>query len=91
MLTKSQPLRNKHYKDITSMDRQSFKCEDLVITYADSLLIAGEFTEDVVSVGRANPDFREGCEFLRHLIQQSPHLQQSHHGLFSRFERDQGD
>lgn len=55
----------------------------LDITYTDSLLIGGEFTEDVVSVGRADSHLREGREFLRHLIQQSPHLQQKQHSQFS--------
>ncbi len=63
----------------------------LVITYTDSLLIGGEFTEDVVSVGWADPHLREGCKFLRHLIQQSPHLQQKHHSRFSSLKRDHVD
>lgn len=46
------------------------------VTYTDSLLIRGEFTGDVFSVGRADPHLREGWEFLRHLIQQSPDLKQ---------------
>lgn len=54
---------------------QSSDCEGSSITYTDSLLIGGEFTEDMFSVGWADPNLREGCKFLRHLIQQSPHLQ----------------
>lgn len=32
----------------------------------------------MVSVGWADPHLREGRKFLRHLIQQRPHLQQKH-------------
>lgn len=63
--------------------RQSFNCRALGLTYTDSLLIAGEFAEDMVSMGGTDPHLREGCKFLRHLIQQSPHLQQKHHSHFS--------
>lgn len=56
----------------------------LGITYTDFLLVGGEFTEDVVSMGRADPHLREGCKFLRHLIQQSPHLQHKQHSQVKR-------
>lgn len=43
---------------------QSFDFERLGITYTDSLLVGGEFREDMVSVGWADPNLREGCKFL---------------------------
>lgn len=81
--------KNPHYKDIIRLFiiRQNFNCEGWGITYTDSLLIGGEFTEDMVRVGWADPNFREGCKFLRHLIQQSLHLQQKHHSQLSGFIR----
>lgn len=69
------------------MVRQSFNCEGSHITHTDSLLIGGEFTEDMVSVGWTDPNFREGCKFLRHLIQQSPHLQKKHYSQLPGFKR----
>lgn len=44
-------------------------------TYTDSLLVGGEFTEDMVSMSWADPHLGEVGEFLRRLIQQRPHLQ----------------
>lgn len=66
------------HSSIHAAVKQSCHCEGSGITYTDSLLIGGEFTEDVLSVGPADAHLREGCKFLRHLIQQSPHLQQKH-------------
>lgn len=57
------------------MVKQNFNYEGLGITYTDSLPIVGELTEDMVSMGWADPHLRERRKFLRHLIQQSPHLQ----------------
>lgn len=75
---------NPPYADIIhAMGRQSFVCEGLGLTYTDSLLIGGEFTEDMLIMGRADSNLREGCKFLRHLVQQSSHLQQKHHSQFS--------
>lgn len=48
----------------------------VAVTYADSGLIGSELAEDVVSMGWADPHLGEACEFLGHLIQQCPHLQQ---------------
>lgn len=73
--TNNKPILWIYYSSIHAIVRQSFNCEGLGITYTDSLLIGGEFTEDMVSVGWTDPHLREGCKFLRHLIQQSPHLQ----------------
>lgn len=79
------------YKDIfqlsVPMIRQSFHCESQHITHADSRLIGGEFAEDMVSVGWTDPNLREGCKFLEHLIQQSLHLQKKYHGQFAGFKR----
>ena len=74
----------RYYLSIHTVVRQSFNCEMLGITYTHSLLVGGEFTEDVVGVGRADPHLREGCKFLRHLIQQSPHLRHKHHSQVKR-------
>lgn len=49
--------------------------------YVDSLLIGGELTEDMIGVSWADADLREGQEFLGHLFQQCPHLQQRCPGL----------
>lgn len=51
-------------------------------TYTDTLLVGGELREDVVGVGRADPHLREVCEFLRHLVQQRPHLRSGSNGSF---------
>lgn len=48
----------------------------VAVTHADSGLVGGKLTEDVVSVGWTDPHLGEACQFLCHLIQQSPHLQQ---------------
>lgn len=60
------------------MITQSFNCDDSGVTYTDFLLVGRELNEDVVSMGWTDPNLREGCKFLRHLIQQSPHLHQKH-------------
>ena len=68
-----------------------FECKWLGFTYTDFLLIGGEFREDMVSMGWADPNLREGCKFLRHLVQQSPHLQQKHHSQVVRLvKRESG-
>lgn len=64
------------------MVKQNFNYEGLGITHTDSLLIVGELTEDVVSVGWADSHLRERRKFLTHLIQQSPHLQQKYLSQF---------
>lgn len=60
------------------MITQSFNCDDSGVTYTDFLLVGRELNEDVVSMGWTDPNLREGWKFLRHLIQQSPHLHQKH-------------
>lgn len=48
----------------------------MVDTYAHSGLVGNELAVDVVNVGWADPHLGEACQFLGHLIQQCPHLQQ---------------
>lgn len=64
------------------MVKQNFNYEGLGITHTDSLLIVGELTEDMVSVGWADSHLRERRKFLTHLIQQSPDLQQKYLSQF---------
>lgn len=72
------PYYKASYSAICVMITQIFNCDDSGVTYTDFLLIGRELNEDVVSMGWTDPNLREGCKFLRHLIQQSSHLHQKH-------------